>query len=194
MTEPLVWVDDRGQDVTVVAFSGLAQTHRIFEWTKSVAEFSANFIGVQDVSRRWYQLGTDRFAYAAREAVSKVGGKRIIVLGASAGGFAAFLFGRFLGADLILALSPQSACGGVKRALGDNRWPQKCLPTPSCDVAGHYPEAIVHVAADEPLDVLHAKRLRPGRLIVHARGGHNLPSALKESGDLRLILEAAIAG
>lgn len=193
MSDPLVRVNDRDKDVTVVAFSGLASTNRIFEWAKSIEDLPANFIGVRDPFRSWYQLETAAFLAATRAAVNRVGGSRLIALGASAGGFAAFLFGRWLGADLILALSPQSACGAAKRSLGDDRWPEKCYPTPSCDLAGWYPEAVVHVAADEPLDMMHADRLVSGCLLVHPSGGHNLPSALKESRQLREILERAIA-
>lgn len=193
MSDSLIEFDLRGEAITVVAFSGMMRANRIYEWTRSFVDLPVNFIGVQDPHRAWYQFGTAEIAKGVRAAVKRAGGTRLVFIGGSGGGFAAFLFGRMLGADRILALSPQSACGATKRALGDDRWPNMCLATPACDVAGAYPEAVVHVAADDPLDMLHACRLTPGRLVVHERGGHRLPTALKESGELRDILKEAIA-
>lgn len=189
----MISVDARGHALTVVAFSGMASKNRIYEWTRSFDGIEANFIGVRDDSRRWYQLGTSEITEAVRGAVVRLRSARVMTIGGSAGGFAALLFGRMLRADRILALSPQSACGAVKRALGDERWRGMCAATPSCDIAGAYPEAIVHVAADDPMDMMHARRLSPGRLIVHPSGGHNLPTALKESGELRWIIDEAVA-
>lgn len=189
----MILIDARGHALTVVAFSGMASKNRIYEWTRSFAGIEANFIGVQDDERRWYQVGTTEIIEDVRGAVARLCGARLMTIGASAGGFAALLFGRPLGADRILALSPQSACGEAKRALGDRRWRGMCGETPSCDLGGSYPEAIVHVASDDPLDMMHARRLSPGRLIVHPSGGHNLPTALKESGELRWILDDAVA-
>lgn len=193
MNEPLIEFDYRGEAVTVVAFSGMMRSNRVYEWTRSFAGLPANFIGVQDPHQCWYQVGRAEIAKALRVAVRKAGGSRLVLIGGSGGGFAALLFGRTLGAGRILALSPQSACGAAKRALGDDRWPEMCQATPACDVAGAYPEAIVHVAADDPLDMMHAKRLKPGRLVIHPRGGHRLPTALKTSGELYGILQEAIA-
>jgi hypothetical protein len=115
-----------------------------------------------------------------------------MTLGASSGGFAALLFGPKLNADRILVFCPQSACGAAKRVLGDNRWPELCLKSPAMELTGGHPTAIVHVAADDPLDMMHAYRLSPGRVIVHKSGGHNLPTVLKESGELRWIIGEAI--
>lgn len=193
MKEALIEFDYRGEAVTVVAFSGMMRSNRVYEWTRSFAGLPANFIGVQDRYQCWYQIGTREIEKALRVAIRKASGSRLVLIGGSGGGFAALLFSRALGADRVLAISPQSACGSAKRALGDDRWIDLCRPTPSCDVAGEYPEAVVHVAADDPLDMLHAQRLRPGRLVVHEHGGHRLPSALKASGALRCILEEAIA-
>lgn len=193
LTEPLIEFDYRGEAVTVIAFSGMMRSNRVYEWTRSFAGLPANFIGVQDPLQRWYQVGTAEIAKALRIAIRKAGGSRLVLIGGSGGGFAALLFAAELGADRVLALSPQSACGAAKRALGDDRWPDMCQVTPSCDIAGRYPEALVHVAADDPLDMMHAERLMPDRLVVHERGGHGLPTALKASGDLRGILQEAIA-
>jgi len=189
----VIQIDARGHDLTVVAFSGMASKNRIYEWTRSFDGVNANFIGVRDDSRRWYQLETSDIAEVVRRAVVRAGGARVMTIGASAGGFAALLFGRILRADRILVWSPQSACGAIKRALGDNRWPDLCNRTPACDLEGVYPEAVVHVAADDPMDMMHARRLTPGRLIIHSSGGHNLPTMLKESGELRWILDEAVA-
>jgi len=190
---PNVTVDDRGQTVTVIAFSGMAGVNRIYEWTRSFDGIEANFIGVRDEAKCWYQRGTSEIVRAVRTAVVGVGGSYVITLGASAGGFAALMFAKVLRANRILAFCPQSACGEAKRELGDDRWPDLCLKSPALDLMGAFPTAIVHVAADDPLDMMHAHRLCPGRLIVHSSGGHNFPIALKESGELRWIIGEAIS-
>lgn len=188
----MIQIDARGHELTVVAFSGMASKNRIYEWTRSFDGIQANFIGVRDDARRWYQLGTSDIIEVVRGAVVCMSGARVMTIGASAGGFAALMFGRILRADRILVWSPQSACGAAKRDLGDDRWPELCNATPAFDLEGAYPEAVVHVAADDPMDMMHARRLSPGRLIVYPSGGHNLPTTLKESGELRWILDEAV--
>ncbi len=182
----MIAVDHRGYETTVVAFSGMAPLNHMFEWTKTFEGFPANFVGVRDLDNCWYQYNAFR---VLRELFRRVR-RPMIFIGGSAGGFAALWFGKRIGADRIIAFCPQSACGEAKRELGDHRWPGLCYSTPSRDIAGSYPQAVVHYAADEPEDVIHAMRL-DARHCVWPSGGHDLPYRLKESGDLRgLLMEA----
>ncbi len=184
----MIIIDNRGYDATVVAFSGMAPLNHMFEWTKTFEHFPANFIGVRDLENCWYQRGGFR---VLRELFRRVR-RPVICIGGSAGGFAALWFGKRIGADRIIAFCPQSACGEAKRDLGDYRWPKICQKTPPRDIAGAYPQAVVHYAADEPQDVMHALRLDAEHRIW-PRGGHDLPYRLKESGDLRELLAEAVA-
>lgn len=188
----MITVDVRGYDTTVVAFSGLAPRNHLFEWTRSLAEIPANFVGVRDPHNAWYQIDTAAIAQQVAAAIRIIGGRRTVCIGGSAGGFAAIMFGRMLRAHMTLAFSPQSACGAAKRSLGDMRWDEWCMHTPSCDLAGHWDNAIVHYAADDRWDAIHA-----GRLMADLRewptGGHDVARMLKEQGALHTALMEAVA-
>lgn len=183
----MIVIEDRGHPATIVAFSGLAPRNHIFEWTTALADLPANFIGIRDPDDRWYMPRRDAIAALVRAALDVVETRWSVFIGGSAGGFAALLYGRLLGADRVVAFCPQSACGPMKRALGDDRWPKFCLDTPAGDIAGDHPAAIIHYAADDALDAMHAARLRAD-LRVWPTGGHNLPRILRDAGELRPIL------
>lgn len=184
-------IDNRGYPATVVAFSGLAPRNHIFEWATALSGFPANFIGVRDPGDCWYRRGVAFTAASLWVALAAVGARWTAFVGGSAGGFAALMFGRILGADRIIALCPQSACGRVKRALGDDRWPLFCRNTPAGDIAGAYPKAIIHYAANDPLDAMHAARLGAD-MREWPSGGHDLPRALKDDGRLPEVLAEAL--
>ncbi|MGE0722808.1 MAG: hypothetical protein AB7O45_00460 [Alphaproteobacteria bacterium] len=187
----MIVIEDRGERATVVAFSGLAPRNHIFEWATALADVPANFIGIRDPDDCWYMRRRDAVATLVWAALGVVGTKRSVFVGGSAGGFAALLFGRMIGADAVVAFCPQSACGAAKRALGDDRWPKFCLATPAADIAGRHPGAVIHYAADDDLDVMHAGRLDAERREWPA-GGHNLPRVLKDGGHLSLALNEAL--
>ena len=182
----MITVVAKNAPVSVVAFSGLAPKNWVFEFVKTVDRLACNVIGVRDPANDWYQTHKHQFAAEVQKAAQ---GKRLF-LGASAGGFAALMFGRMLDADAVLAFSPQSACGDAKRALGDERWPEFCAATPSCDIAGEHPRATIHYDRHDALDAMHAGRLEC-RHVRHETGGHNLPDVLKRAGLLLSIIGAA---
>jgi hypothetical protein len=174
----VITVVHKDQPVTVVAFCGIAPKNSVFEWCKTIDRLPCNFVGVRDPVSDWYQTHKQEIASKVSEAAH---GKRLFI-GASAGGFAALMFGRMLEADAVLAFCPQSACGKAKRELDDHRWPTHCKDTtPSCDIGGKHPNAIVHYAVNDPLDAMHANRLTC-RKVEHPTGGHNLPDVLKKAG------------
>lgn len=184
----MIMVDHRGYEPTVVAFSGMAPQNHIFEWMRTFEQFPANFIGVRDPNNSWYQgVSSEILGDLEREA-----SRPMIFVGGSAGGFAALWLGKIMKADRIIAFCPQSACGETKRALGDLRWEEMCGQTPARDIAGVYPQAVIHYAADEPHDVMHALRL-DARHCLWSHGGHDLPLQLKMSGELRELLLEALA-
>lgn len=182
-------ITDRGADVTVVVFSGIAPLNHVYEWTAAFGDFPVNLVGVKDPHECWYQRDVAELVADLRAHVAALGGSWLACVGGSAGGFAALKFGREIGADRVLAFAPQSACGGAKRALGDLRWPEHCVTSPSDDIAGIHERAIVHFAMDEPMDILHATRLRGTDVRRWPSGGHALPHRLKEDGKLRGLLQ-----
>lgn len=183
-------IDNRMSDATVIVFSGIAPMNHVYEWTRSFSDFPVNVIGVRDPYECWYQRETGALLDTLGFATS--GDRWIACVGGSAGGFAALKFGRALNADRVVAFVPQTACGAVKRALGDFRWRDECEATPADDIAGWHGKAIVHYAADEPLDVMHAQRLCGADLREWPEGGHALPHRLKEAGELRAVLQEAM--
>jgi pimeloyl-ACP methyl ester carboxylesterase len=186
-----VRVVDRGQPVTIVAFSGLSPTNWLFEWSTAFGDMPVNFVGVRDPFSCWYQRGRAALLDELGRLLDALPHRRLVCIGGSAGGFAALDFGPQLGADRIIAISPQSACGAAKRQLGDMRWPQFCEGTPSADIAGRYRGAIVHYAGDDELDALHAKRLDVDQRIWPT-GGHDLPHWLKGNGKLHDVISEAL--
>lgn len=185
-------IHNRNSHTTVIAFSGMAPHNHMFEWTKSFADLNVNLIGVQDPHNHWYQDHFYEDAHILYLDLQTLNTKFLLCIGGSAGGFAALLFGDWLGADRIIAFCPQSACGEAKRNLGDNRWPEICLTTPSMNIAGGYPSADIHYAVDDALDVLHARRLVVAKSHAWKEGGHDLPIRLKQAGTLRTIIQDAL--
>jgi len=181
-----ITIDNRGHDTTVIAFSGMAPLNHLYEWTTAFADIPANFIGVRDPWECWYR----RSSFRIMREIWRRASRPWVFIGGSAGGFAALWLGREMRADRIVAFCPQSACGAAKRDLGDHRWSKLCLETPSLDIAWAYPQAIVHYAMDEPLDVMHANRIEAEKREWSA-GGHDLPYQLKAHGILHdILLEA----
>lgn len=188
----MIQIHDRGVSRTAVVFSGMLSSVYLYEWENSFADLPINFVGVKDLSNKWYQSERHDLLEDIRTAVTNLRTDFLLCLGGSAGGFAALQFGRFLGADRILAICPQSACGQAKRDLGDLRWLDICEETPSADIGGCYPKAEIHYAADDELDVMHAGRLVGGTMREWPEGRHDLCQWLKRNGLLRGIVEGAI--
>jgi pimeloyl-ACP methyl ester carboxylesterase len=117
---------DQGSQTTLVCFSGLALGFAglpSFEFRKSLqaAEKQFNLVFLRDIRRFWYHLtpegkstGLDFYTDQIQAIQEKLGAKRLITLGVSAGGYAALYFGQRLGAEGILAFSPQT---NLQRAL-----------------------------------------------------------------------------
>ena len=184
----MITAASKNMPVSIVAFSGLAPRNWVFEFIKTVDKLACNFVGVRDPADDWYQSHKHQIADEVQKAAQ---GKRLF-LGASAGGFAALMFGRMLDADAVLAFCPQSACGDAKRSLGDHRWPEFCRDAPNCDIAGEHPRATIHYDVNDEMDAMHAGRLEC-RDVTHETGGHNLPDVLKRAGLLLGIIGESVA-
>jgi pimeloyl-ACP methyl ester carboxylesterase len=172
---------------------------------------------VRDPARVWFQHGVpafgetiDEVAASLRIVVGEQEVERLVVVGSSAGGYAALAFGPLLEAELVLSFSPQTILDrGWLDAAGDHRWPvhfenlaalggpdprwadlrealpRERRPDTVCEV--HYP-------AGFELDARHAERLAdlPGvTMAAHDLGSHNFIHRLREKGDLREIFRSA---
>jgi pimeloyl-ACP methyl ester carboxylesterase len=172
---------------------------------------------VRDPERIWFQHGLpgfgdtiDEVGVALRAILDEQEVERLVVMGSSAGGYAALAFGALLGADLVLSFSPQTTLDRTwLDSVGDDRWPghfktlekrggadprwsdlRVALPREHRD--GTVFE--VHYPALFDADRLHAERLAdlPGvRMHAHERASHNFIQGLRNRGELPEIFRAA---
>jgi hypothetical protein len=111
---------DQNSPITVICFAGLALGYAglpSYEFRKSLGAVgnSCNIIFIRDVRRFWYHLtpeghvdGLDFYTTQLQAHVHALGTQSLITIGVSAGGYAALYFGWRLGADQVLAFSPQT--------------------------------------------------------------------------------------
>ena len=213
---------DSQRNVLMLAFGGLALRIGIpmYEFNNISRDLtSINKIYLRDKHRLWYHrglpaMGNDigglvRFL---RQYTAHPSTRRTLVFGNSGGGYAALLFGQLLQADEVHAFSPKTFINPVKRLLrGDiddgkligrilslYRWGQRNyfdLRKILLDHPVGRRHIHVYYAIDHKWDALHAKRLQ-GLPDVHLHaypyGKHNLIRKLKDSGELRQIIERAV--
>jgi len=206
-------------DKLLILFGGIAGgvSMPVFEFFRVTGGYPVKRLFLRDPRRAWYLRGLPDLAEDAeqlREAISRaiaaarVG--RVVVAGASAGGFAALLFGAWLRADVAVAFSPQTTVGRADRAvIGDGRWPDQiaALHRALGDEHPHYdvrPHVLdhgrgtrfqIHVSANDPLDIAHARRLEGVAGVgiqEHRDGGHRLVKTLRDRGELRIVLQGAL--
>jgi hypothetical protein len=203
----------------LVLFGGIAGgvSMPVFEFFRLTSGFPAKKAFLRDPRRGWYQLGipgvgdspADVRAFLAA-GIERARVKRVVMAGASAGGFAALLFGSWCQVDEVIAFSPQTFIdAGNRRLAGDSRWPEQIdalhqskngreVTLDLLDVLPTAPGRTryqVHVSTDDPLDLVHARRIagRGGvEIFEHERGGHRLVKTLRDRGLLQPMLLQAL--
>lgn len=207
--------------VLLILFGGIAGgvSMPVFEFFRLTSTMPGKKAFLRDPRRGWYQLGIPGIGDAAADirrfldvVIAQANVDRVVMAGASAGGYAALQFGIWCGADEVLAFSPQTFIDSEQRLLhGDDRWgPQiadlyAMMPNraPTMDLrdliesAPTPPRLQVHVSTDDALDLIHAHRLTglPGvEVIEHERGGHRLVKTLRDRGILQPLLLQALSG
>jgi hypothetical protein len=207
-------------DTLLVLFGGIAGgvSMPVFEFFRLTAGYPARKAFLRDPRRGWYLLGIPGVGDSAPavktwldSVIARAGARRIVMAGASAGGFAALLFGTWCGVDEVIAFSPQSFVDAENRSrAGDDRWPEQIAALHAAvaehaaplDLRGVLPRTAgktryqVHVSSDDMLDMIHAGRLadRGGVEIVrHERGGHRLVKTLRDRGLLEPLLLSALS-
>jgi hypothetical protein len=204
----------------LVLFGGIAGgvSMPVFEFFRLTSGFPAKKAFLRDPRRGWYQLGipgvgdspADVRAFLSA-AVARARAERVVMAGASAGGFAALLFGTWCGADEVIAFSAQTFVDAKNRRLaGDSRWPEQIdalhqaadRHSATFDLLDVLPVATgktryqVHISTDDPLDLVHARRIadRGGvEIFEHERGGHRLVKTLRDRGLLQPMLLQALS-
>jgi pimeloyl-ACP methyl ester carboxylesterase len=201
----------------LVLFGGIAGgvSMPVFEFFRLTAGMPGKKAFLRDPRRGWYQLGLPGVGPTAQDVrryldqvIAEADVDRVVMAGASAGGYAAMLFGAWCGADYVLAFSPQTFIDAANRAsAGDSRWAPQIdhlhAVNPSGAVydlhkvlaASAGPRTALHVSNDDPLDLIHARRVAdlPNVAITeHDQGGHRLVKTLRDRGILGPVLQDAL--
>jgi hypothetical protein len=202
----------------LIAFAALAPfkppPFHLFDFTSG---FEVKRLFVRDPTRVWFQRGIpgfgdtiDEVAASLRVVIEEQEVERLVMLGNSAGAYAALVFGTLLNADLVLAFSPQT---NIDRAwmeeVGDRRWAWNFRlldelggPDPRWkDLREALPRERrgettleVHYPVNFPDDCRQVERLEglPGiELRPHERGYHNFIQTIRNNGELAEILRLA---
>jgi len=216
-----------GSDVMLIAFGGLKRgIGKIapFEFFNLTEGIKVKKIYVRDMKQSWYHAtlpgiaddkkGTvDGVANHLKKLIKQQRPRRVVVVGNSAGGYAALLFGCLIGAHVVHAFAPQTFIdkAGRKRN-GDRRWEgaqirnahnsktrregyfdlKRLLPLRKTGTKYH-----IHYQSGSRIDSMHAERMRrvPGVALHSYKAGgddHYLVVHLKKSGELGRILINAL--
>jgi len=207
-------------DVLLVSFSGLKRNPEGlpgFSLRGTLAGLVVKKLYLRDAQRAWFLRGlegvtsnVEETAGFLRSEMAAAGARRLVLTGYSLGGFAALLYGAILNADEVHAISPQTFISfWLRWRAGDHRWRRYVLPLhfsstrryhdlrPLLARFPHPSRLNVHFARDSRIDVLHADHVRDlPQIVMHeyAKGSHRLVTELRESGQLRTILERAVTG
>jgi hypothetical protein len=200
----------------LVLFGGIAGgvSMPVFEFFRLTAGMPGKKAFLRDPRRGWYQLGLPGVGPTSQDVrryldrvIAEADVDRVVMAGASAGGYAAMLFGAWCGADHVLAFSPQTFIDAANRAAaGDNRWepqidhlhavnPPEAVYDLRDVLGGTSPRIDLHVSNDDALDLLHARRvadLPSVSITEHDQGGHRLVKTLRDRGILGPLLRDAL--
>jgi len=111
----------------IFSFSGLGDA---FEFKGTLDELKVNVVYIRDLKHRWYLdgiagIGEDvqSICFYLKQLILEIKPTKTIALGASAGGFAAMLYGGLLRLDKVLVFSPQTFMDSFHRTIYyDYRW------------------------------------------------------------------------
>ena len=197
-----------------------------FEFQGLRARLRATGLFLRDLEESWYLRGVrdaadDLPGLAAwlREQVQRLQPSRTVLVGNSAGAYAALALGALVDADEVIAIVPRSALSDeVNDALGDDRLrerragvqhlgPLDLVPLLEGEAARRWAEQggrpayrtrfrVLH-ALDNAQDRAHAARLTglPETVVqAYPRGDHRLAAVLRAGGELDPLVAAALAG
>lgn len=215
---PVAALSGNRKDRVFLSFAGLNLGMGMppFEFLRSLRERDVPGYLIKDFHQSWYQqglLGLSRDIHGTRDHLAGLlqahPGAGLVTLGASSGGYAAIVFGCWLGARKVLAFSPQTQI--TKRIVAQ----YSALDTPEAtdflqgagsvlDLAdfigkqSQAPEITLYYGADHPLDSKEALRLQGLAKVtlvpVEDVEGHSVTASLKRQGKLDGILSGLIDG
>ena len=197
---------------TLVAFGGMA--HQLMmptaEFSRVLSPFSVNLIFVKDFDQAWYQRGLRGVAASIEESASIImelvpgESAHLGVLGTSAGGTGALLFGSRMGAQRIVAFSPTTEITAEhiqRRRDAGHGVPDIDSTQPTCDARSYVmdhpgPQIDIHFGSGNSRDVGQAMRMQDVAGVVlhkHDTSLHACARWLKEQGRLAEVLQEAFS-
>ena len=213
----VIRVEGSRQDLQFLSFAGLNLGMGMppFEFLRSLSSRDIPGWFIKDFYQSWYHKGllglTGDMAETRdylRGLLGERGGRRLVTLGASSGGYAAIVYGCWLGAERALAFSPQTLI--TRRIVAQ----YAALDTPDTlrfldREAGtlnlreflqnqpHVPEITVFYGSDHEKDTKEALQLEglPNVTLIPVAGveGHSVSGELRKRGELDGILEQLVS-
>ncbi|MBJ7330559.1 MAG: hypothetical protein JHC95_11725 [Solirubrobacteraceae bacterium] len=208
----------------LVAFGGIAGTgdEPTFEFGRTAHDLPMQRLNFRDHERSWYHRGVrdvggniGEIEDWLRAVIADAAPERLVMVGASAGGYAAMLFGHRLGADTVHAFGPQTFIDPDMRAQHhEPRWDAE---TSALMRSGRYdarygdlaavlrdtppadPRTRHHVwycSLEQP-DAVHASHVADlSAVTLHhfTEGWHEIARWLRDRGRLTEILTASLEG
>jgi len=204
----------------LVAFGGMQGLIGMppFEFFKASGEIPVKRLFVRDLRQAWYHRGIpghgadlDGVVAALGELLGEYDVERLVMVGNSAGGYAALLFGSLLGADVVLAFAPQTVIDLQTLAgMDDHRWDEQLqeladsgdLDERFSDLQAALPAARrgrtrYELYYDETFDIdrRHAERIAAVEGVeLHGIDGgrHGVAREMRETGELDRVLQRAL--
>jgi pimeloyl-ACP methyl ester carboxylesterase len=204
----------------LLAFGGLNRQIGMppFEFFSLTRDIPVKRLFVRDPRQAWYHCGMPQHGASLMSVADSLRGliarhdvERLVVVGNSAGGYAALVFGTLLGAETVLCFAPQTVLDlKVLAAAGDHRWDDNLRPHARTgaldphwiDLQRALPGARradtryeIYFDDSSLLERWHAERLlgiEGVRLYRFGHGDHDLVRMLRETGALERILRRAL--
>lgn len=182
------------------------------EFFKQLQAFDIEVWFFKDFEQIWYMKGLLGLSSSVDETAEVIRGMLpdrdlpLLTLGASSGGFAALLFGHLLGADRVLAFSPQTEVSRrvfSRFASIDSEQSDRDLASPYVDLlplfqaGGFAGQAMICFADRTPFDAQQARRLDGCQGVVMnpvGWNGHNTAHFLSLRNQLAPLLGDFVAG
>jgi hypothetical protein len=212
----VIAIEGSRTDVRFLSFAGLNLGMGIppFEFLRSLSNRDVPGWFIKDFHQSWYQKGLLGITSSATETtgylrglIGENDGRRLVTLGASSGGYAAMIYGCWLGAERVVAFSPQTL---INRRIASQ---YAAIDTPESlrfldKSAGilnlriflqqqeRLPEITVYYGSDHEQDTQEAMHLDglDGVTLVPVAGveGHSVTGELRKRGDLEQILDRLV--
>jgi pimeloyl-ACP methyl ester carboxylesterase len=204
----------------LVSFGGVWTTNARpgFEFVSSARDLPGSTLFLTDIDQVWYQKGVrgvgpsiEAVASHLRGVIETHGFDRVVMIGNSAGGYAALLFGVLVGADEVHAFSPQTELldlrngyfldklAAAQKAAASEVWLdlRRALTERRPPARRVEPNLFLHFSRYCRKDRHHAFRMRGVdglHVIPYHNATHGLASALRNAGLLTPLLTHSLNG